>query len=204
MLAFALAVFFLIITPGPGVLSTAGVGSAFGYSAGIRYVIGLFIGTNLVCLAVITGLAAALFSLPVIRIILFSLSTAYLFYLAARIAFAGAKISFIEAQKRPGIGAGILLQLINPKAYAVNTALFTSFLFAPDNFLFETGTKLIIMNMIWIPLHLIWLAAGVRLHRLNLSATTQRRINIAMALSLVIVVILAVGSVFAEFSGITL
>jgi threonine/homoserine/homoserine lactone efflux protein len=127
-----------------------------------------------------------------------------LFYLAARIAFAGAKISFIEAQKRPGIGAGILLQLINPKAYAVNTALFTSFLFAPDNFLFETGTKLIIMNMIWIPLHLIWLAAGVRLHRLNLSATTQRRVNIAMALSLVIVIILAVGSVFAEFSGITL
>ena len=55
-----------------------------------------------------------------------------------------------------------------------------------------------------MPLHLVWLAAGVRLHRLNLSATTQRRINIAMALSLVIVVILAVGSVFAEFSGITL
>ncbi len=30
MLIFAAAVFFLIITPGPGVLSTAGVGSAFG------------------------------------------------------------------------------------------------------------------------------------------------------------------------------
>jgi hypothetical protein len=57
------------------------------------------------------------------------------------------------------------------------------------------------MNMIWIPLHLIWLAAGVRLHRLNLNATTQRRINIAMALSLVIVVILAVGSVFTKFKG---
>ncbi|MCH1465812.1 MAG: LysE family translocator, partial [Alphaproteobacteria bacterium] len=30
MLTFALAVFLLIATPGPGVLSTAGVGSAFG------------------------------------------------------------------------------------------------------------------------------------------------------------------------------
>ena len=43
MLTFAAAVFFLIITPGPGVLSTAGVGAAFGARAGTRYVLGLFI-----------------------------------------------------------------------------------------------------------------------------------------------------------------
>ena len=199
MLTFALAVFFLIITPGPGVLSTAGVGSAFGYQAGMRYVLGLLFGTNLVCLAVISGLAAAVFSVPLIRIILFGLSTSYLFYLAARIAFAGAKISFIEAQKRPGIGSGVLLQLINPKAYAVNTALFASFHFAPESFLFEIGFKLAIMNTIWIPIHLIWLSAGVRLHRLNLSAKNQRRINIAMAVSLVIVVCLALSSVLSEY-----
>ena len=30
MLTFALAVFLLIITPGPGVLSLAGVGAAYG------------------------------------------------------------------------------------------------------------------------------------------------------------------------------
>ena len=33
MLQFALAVFFLLITPGPGVLTTAGIGAAFGYRA---------------------------------------------------------------------------------------------------------------------------------------------------------------------------
>ncbi|MEC8551875.1 MAG: LysE family translocator, partial [Pseudomonadota bacterium] len=31
MLTFAAAVFLLIVTPGPGVLSTAGVGAAFGW-----------------------------------------------------------------------------------------------------------------------------------------------------------------------------
>ncbi|HEC70944.1 MAG TPA: LysE family translocator, partial [Roseobacter sp.] len=40
MLQFALAVFFLIVTPGPGVLSTAGVGAAFGFRAGLAYVVG--------------------------------------------------------------------------------------------------------------------------------------------------------------------
>ena len=200
MIAFALAVFLLLITPGPGVLSLAGVGAAFGWRQGISYLSGLFVGNNLVCIAVISGLATVLLANPSIRMTLLIISAAYLGYLAFRIAFSGAKIAFIQMPK-PGLVTGTTIQLINPKAYAVNTALFTSFLFAPDNFLFETGAKLIIMNIIWIPLHLIWLAAGVRLHRLNLNATSQRRISIAMALSLVIVVILAVGSVFTEFKG---
>ena len=58
MLTFALAVFFLIITPGPGVLSVAGVGSSFGSGPGARYIAGLFVGTNLVALAVVSGMAA--------------------------------------------------------------------------------------------------------------------------------------------------
>ena len=58
MFAFAAAVFFLLITPGPGVLSTAGVGAGFGFRPGARYVLGLFLGTNLVALAVVSGLAA--------------------------------------------------------------------------------------------------------------------------------------------------
>ena len=37
MLTFAAAVFLLIITPGPGVLSTAGVGAAFGWRKGLFY-----------------------------------------------------------------------------------------------------------------------------------------------------------------------
>jgi len=56
MLTFLAAVFFLLITPGPGVLTTAGVGSAYGFRPGLSYVIGLFIGSNLVMLGVATGL----------------------------------------------------------------------------------------------------------------------------------------------------
>ena len=56
------AVILLLLTPGPGVLSTAGVGSAFGPWRGILYVTGLFLGTNAVAVAVISGLSASLFS----------------------------------------------------------------------------------------------------------------------------------------------
>lgn len=194
MLTFAAAVFFLIVTPGPGVLSTAGLGAAYGFRAGLRYVTGLFIGTNLVTLAVITGVAAIILSVPVVRWLLMAASLAYLLYLASRIAFAGARIAFIEAKAPPAILAGIALQAINPKAYAVNTTLYAGFPFAPDNLVFETLAKLVIVNAIWIPIHLGWLFAGASLHRMNLSDRTQRRINYAMAASMLMVVALALIS----------
>ena len=47
--------------------------------------------------------------------------------------FAGSKIAFIERQSAPGVMGGLMLQAINPKAYAVNTAFFSGFAFMPDS-----------------------------------------------------------------------
>lgn len=191
MLAFAAAVFFLIVTPGPGVLSTAGVGSGFGVRPGLAYVAGLFVGTNLVALAVVSGLAAVLLADPRIRTILLFASAAYLLHLALRIALAGSKIGFIHRAAPPGVTGGLLLQAINPKAYAVNTTLFTGFSFLPGNLGAEIALKFLILNAIWIPIHLGWLWAGVALHRLDLAPRSQRIINVGMALAMLAVVALA-------------
>ncbi|ASJ76260.1 LysE family translocator [Granulosicoccus antarcticus] len=189
---FLTAVFFLLITPGPGVLSTAGVGSSFGASPGYRYVAGLFIGTNLVALAVVTGLAGLVLAQPALRTILMYASIAYLCYLAFRIAFAGSKIRFIQSAKPPGIRDAVLLQAINPKAYVVNTALFTGFPFAGMALWQETTWKFLLMNLIWVPIHLLWLAAGIGLQKLDLPDHWHRAINIVMALSLLMVILLAI------------
>ena len=191
MLSFAAAVFFLIITPGPGVLSTAGVGSAFGARAGSRYVLGLFFGTNLVLLAVVSGLAAAVLAAPGLRGILFAAALAYLAYLAFRIAFAGSRLAFIERAQPPGILGGIALQILNPKAYAVNSTLMSGFAFLPSNTGLEMVLKILMMNAIWIPIHFLWLWAGITLRRLDLPPRTQRWINIAMAASMCAVVLIA-------------
>ncbi len=197
MLTFAAAVFFLIITPGPGVLSTAGVGSAFGARAGVSYLTGLFIGSNLVSIAVVSGLAAMLLADPRIRLVLFALSFGYLSYLALRIALAGSRIAFIERAKSPGVKGGILLQIINPKAYAVSTALFTGFGFLPGSYGAEVAVKFVILNLIWVPIHFFWLWAGISLHRLDLSDRTHRAINFIMASSMMVVVLLALATQFA-------
>jgi threonine/homoserine/homoserine lactone efflux protein len=194
MIAFTAAVFFLIISPGPGVLSTAGVGAAYGYRNGLAYVAGLFAGSNLVAMLVIFGVAATALALPWLRTTLLILSLGYLLWLAWRIACADAQIGFIEARTPLGFWNGLALQPINPKAYVVSTTLFTGFSFMPDNLLLETVIKLLIMNLIWIPLHLGWLGLGVSIRRFALSPRAQRNVNIAMALSMLAAVGLALWS----------
>jgi threonine/homoserine/homoserine lactone efflux protein len=194
MIAFALAVFLLLVTPGPGVLSLAGVGAAFGWRQGISYLSGLFIGNNLVCIAVISGLATMILASPSIRMALMIISAAYLGYLAFRIAFSGAKIAFIQSPK-PGLGTGTTIQLINPKAYAVHITLFSGFAFYPNDFFIETAVKLLIANVIWILIHFFWLFLGVKINQLELPEKIQRNINVFMAICLLAVVGLSVWSI---------
>ncbi|NNE62962.1 MAG: LysE family transporter [Gammaproteobacteria bacterium] len=191
MLAFAAAVFFLIITPGPGVLSAAAVGAGYGFKSGAKYIGGLWFGNLMVGLIVISGLWAVLITIPGLRLGLGIASLCYLAYLALRIASAGSSIRFVRASGAPGFAAGTLLQFINPKAYAVNTFLFSNFAFYPQSLLFEIIIKILILNAIWIPIHFTWLQIGIVLHRLELAPARQRMVNVAMAASLMLVVLIA-------------
>ena len=195
MLTFTIVCFLMFVTPGPGALSLAGVGAAFGLRQGFRYMAGLFVGHVLVSLAVITGLSAIVLAEPVVRTILLFSSVGYLGYLAFRIALAGSEISFIKMLKSPGFVAGMSLQFINPKAYAVHTTFFTGFAFYPGSYTVEMSIKLMIIVPTWLLLHTLWLYAGCRLHELQLSSKVQNWINILMALCLCVVISLSVYSI---------
>ena len=194
MISFILAAFFLVVTPGPGVLSTAGVGAAYGFRAGLPYLSGIVLGSLLVMAAVATGLAAFLFSYPPLRSILLAVAAAYLLYIAFRIATSGGGVAIVAAERPLRFANGILLQIINPKAYAVMTALFTGFAIHPQNTLVESLIKAAVFTAISVPVHLLWLYMGATSKRLAFSARAARRINIAMALAMVAVVALAVLS----------
>lgn len=194
MIEFIAAVFLLIITPGPGVLTTAGIGAAYGYRPGFAFIGGLYVGGFIVMILVLSGISAAGLAIPWLRTVLVLASVGYLLFLAWRIATAGARIGFIDPTKPLGFWNGLALQPINPKAYVVTTTLFSGFAMFPDAFGFEVAIKIIIYTAIWTPLHVLWLFAGVRLRQLNLGASTQRAINIAMACAMVLVVGLALYS----------
>jgi threonine/homoserine/homoserine lactone efflux protein len=70
MITFALAIVLMLSTPGPGVLSAAGVGAGFGAQAGLRYIAGLCIGQALVFVFVAAGLSTVVLTNPWLRLTL--------------------------------------------------------------------------------------------------------------------------------------
>ncbi len=195
MVAFALAVFFMIATPGPAVLALAGVGAAFSFKNGLRFLVGLTIGYLLVWVLVITGLASLVFSVSYMRAIFLIISSGYLIYLSFKIMMKGSKIAFIRPENLPNFFDGIILQLVNPKAYAFHSILFSGFVIYPNDIILETIWKFIVMNAIWIPLHLVWLFIGASIKKINLDPYIQRKINLVMGVSLFLVSILSFLSI---------
>ena len=108
MIAFALAVFFMIITPGPAVLALAGVGSAFNFKSGLKFLVGLTIGYLMVWVLVITGLVSIIFSVPYMRTIFLVISSSYLVYLSLKIMFIGSNVAFVRQNNLPNIFDGII------------------------------------------------------------------------------------------------
>lgn len=189
--SFIAATFFGLITPGPGVLTAAGISANYGFRAGLSFVLGLFVGNNAVFLIVAAGFFAALEAVPALRMILAIASLLFLLYLALKIAFAGSKVAFINPSKPPDFWGGLMLQFINPKAYAVNAFFLSNFPIMPEAPLTEVAVKFLIANVFWVPIHFLWLGLGVWLQRMDLAPKWQRAINIVMALAMLFVVGLA-------------
>ena len=85
-----------------------------------------------------------------------------------------------------------MLQIINPKAYVVNSTMYSGFLLFENAYFLEVIIKVLIVNTIWIPVHFLWLYIGVFIKRLDLSLSIQRTINYFMAIAMVLVVVLSV------------
>lgn len=192
MLTFITAVFFLIITPGPGVLTVAGNAAAYGFRAGVPYLSGVVLGSLVVMAMVASGFAAFVLSTPYVREVLLAASLGYLLYLAWRIATSGSGIAIIETDKPLGFANGAMLSLINPKAYAVFTTIVGGFNFYPASAPLEIAMKFVIFTSMSFPIHLLWNFIGASLKRLPFGPRGQRAINVCMAVSMLLVVALAV------------
>ncbi len=189
---FIAAVLFLVITPGPGVLSVAGNAAAYGFRAGVPYLTGVVLGSLVVMGMVASGLAALVFATPYIREFLLAASLGYLLYLAYRIATSGSGIAIIETAKPLGFYNGAMLSLINPKAYAVMTTVIGGFNFYPDSPGVEIALKFVVFSSISFPLHFMWNGIGATLKHLPFGPKGQRIINVCMAASMLLVVGLAI------------
>lgn len=191
MVAYIIVSFLMMVTPGPGVLSLAGVGAGFGWRVGIMYLIGLFFGTNGVALLVVLGFKQFLFEIDGVELTFLFLSLSYLSFLSWRIATSDNKTGFKETSKAPKLYEGIFLQFVNPKAYVVQGHLFVVLSLGMTSYNLEILNKFLIVNSIWIPIHIFWLWLGISLKKWSLASKKQIWVNRGMGLALFAVVILS-------------
>jgi threonine/homoserine/homoserine lactone efflux protein len=182
---FILAGFVLAGSPGPNTLSLAATGAAFGARRGLWYLTGLVTGMVAVMVVTATGVVGVVFALPGAATVISVMAAAYFAYLAYQIATAPPLAEDARQGRHPSFAAGLLLSLVNPKAYAAMAALFSGFVLIGENVLLDSLAKGIALIAILILVNIAWLLAGSMLTQLFRDPGANRAINIAFAVLLV-------------------
>jgi threonine/homoserine/homoserine lactone efflux protein len=185
LLAFILAALALAGSPGPGTLSLAATGAAFGARRGLAYMTGINFGMAGVMAITASGVVGILLALPGATPVVTVLAGAYFLYLAFRIATAPPLSEHDEARKPPSFAAGVFLSFVNPKGYAAMAALFSGFVLLRDRLVLDAVVKIAVVAIIITSVNLAWLFAGAALTRRFREPGPNRIINVTFAILLI-------------------
>lgn len=191
LIALLLSAAALMASPGPTTLSVTAISAAYGLRRSLSYVIGINLGTIAVLLAMALGASALLLSLPQLALPITIAASLYILYLAFRIATAP-PLSDQRDQPAPGWFAGLVLGIANPKAYLAIGAVYAKAKLVPAHALADAGLKCLILSLAIIAIHALWALAGSVLTGFLRDPRTSRRINVALAASLVLVLLIDV------------
>lgn len=146
-------------TPGPANMVLLATGARFGLRRALPFVAGVALGKQLIIWPLGLGLIAIQDDYPVVFEILKWVSVAYILYLAYRVA--GMRLSVGTTDDTPpSFAAGLIVHPLNPKAWAMITTGFTTFVNTGTPPLQATATIAICLLGLQILLHPIWAFAG--------------------------------------------
>ena len=181
----ALAAFALVgsITPGPNNALLLGSGIRFGFRRTTPHVAGTAVGMGVLVFAVAAGIGVMVLALPGADLALKVVGTAYLLYLAVRVAGGGGTGGAVVARPFGVLGAAAF-QLANPKGWLF--ALTAAATFLPRGLPPLLGGLVVAVTcaVVILATAAVWAAGGVALGRVAGAGRVQRGINLALALIL--------------------
>ena len=189
LITLALFLFPLAYSPGPGNMFFAANGARFGFRSTLPASIGYHVATWIVTVIVGFGFAAAIDQFQLIFFTLKVAGSAYLFWIAWKLFMAGV-LKDDELARPATFFDGVILLILNPKAYLIISLMFTQFLDA-----FETGlvfAVLIIASVFTLNNFVafsVWTVFGDQIAGLFRMPSSARRLNITFAILLAMVAI---------------
>lgn len=169
-------------SPGPSTLSAMSVAAAFGLHRAANYVFGLIVGTTVVLLVVALGLFTFITALPRLNAIVAAIATAYVLFLAYKIATAP-PIGEVAQVRQPSFRAAAALAMANPKAYLAIASVFGGTILLADHQL-DVILKLVALTIMIVVIHLAWMLGGVSLARRLRDPRAARLVNLTMGVLL--------------------
>ena len=186
-----LALFVTIATISPGgatTLATAS-GARFGFIRSLPLLAGIAVGLGGLSGVAAAGLATLLLAEPFLQTAMKTIGSAYLIWLAIKIARSGAPATNLGAALPTSFIGGAALLLLNPKAWAMALGAAASFAMlaqGPLQLAALLGGAFVVAASVSLCL---WCAAGVLLARLLKTTKQWRILNVSMALLLAVSII---------------
>jgi threonine/homoserine/homoserine lactone efflux protein len=172
------------ITPGPNNSLLLASGIRFGFGRTIRHVVGTAMGMGVLLFTMAAGVGAALLAVPGADLTVKVIGSAYLVYLAFRIARSHGAGGGTVVSRPLGVLGAAGFQFANPKAWLFGLAAAGAFL--PPRMAPVAGGLAVAATCVVVILATasVWAAGGAALSRLVDDASAQRAINLALALVL--------------------
>jgi threonine/homoserine/homoserine lactone efflux protein len=176
------------VTPGPNNVLLWASGAEFGLTRTVRHIVGTALGIGLMALAAAAGLAALLATVPGLAIAMKVAGSAYLIYLAARIAGAHGLTRGSIAHPL-GLVQATAFQVVNPKGWIFALGAITTF--RPAELAPVAGSVVVAVTMmaVVVPTATLWAAAGGSVNRLLTSDRRRRAVSLALAALVVATVV---------------
>ena len=164
-------------------------GARFGFAKALPFVAGVALGKQLIIWPLGFGLAEIATASPEIFTVMKYLAAAYIVWLAWRIA--GLRLSTADQDgQAPGFIAGLIVHPLNPKAWAMIIAAFTSFVPPDTNTLSATALVASVLLACQLVLHPLWTFAGDRIAKFLTGTTYEIYLMRTLAALTVLSVIL--------------
>jgi threonine/homoserine/homoserine lactone efflux protein len=171
------------ITPGPNNSLLLASGSRFGFRRTARHVAGTAVGMGVLVFVVAGGIGVVLLAVPGVDLALKGIGSAYLLYLAVRIATSHGSGGVVVARPLGLLGAAAF-QFANPKGWLFALAAAGAFL-PPGRTPVAAGLAVAATcATVILGTAAVWAAGGAALRRLIDGGRAQRVVNVALAIVL--------------------
>lgn len=184
--SLALFMFASSITPGPNNVMLTASGLNFGFRRSIPHMLGISLGVMSMLLLVGVGMGSVFLRFPWLYDGLRVAGTAYLIYLAWRIATAGAPSEQTRQGRPMTLMEALLFQWVNPKAWIMVVGAIAAYV-PTQNFFVNLMLATALSGLVNLPCISVWTLCGTGLRRVLLNAPRAvHSFNIGMAVLLLL------------------